>query len=1063
MISHLIQIALRVRWAVLLATIVTVAAGLFAFTQQPIDAYPDISSLMVQVITVYPGRAPEEVERQVTVPVEVAMRNVPKVEVIRSRTIFGLSVVQMIFEEGTELFWARQRVMEKLAGLNLPPGADAELGPPNTAFDEILRYELVSDGTHTLMQLREINDWVVIPRMLRVAGVSDVANFGGMAKQFSVTFRPADLSRFGLSLNDVVDAVRSNNATAGGSVMRRGSMSYVIRSSGNIENVRQIESIFVKSAGGAPVYLRDVANVDLDGRPPDGMLGKDQVEDTVGGIVVMRRGQNPSAVLTRLGGAIRDLNKSGLPGGMSVEPFYNREQLVDNTLHTVGHSVVLGITLVVLVLLLFLGRPSMAFLVAITIPFSLLFALVLMYLTNIPIGLLSIGAIDFGIIVDGAIIMAENIARRLGEEKHRHLVATSLLTCRENADKLINLSPQRQRGTMQTILAAVLEMERSVFFSVLMIIVAYLPLLSLTRIEGLLFRPMALTMVYALLGALVFALFVLPVLATYFYRHGYEEWENPLLVLVRPLYASAIRGLIACRWLVLTVVLAVLALVCIKVAAKLGIEFLPYMDEGVIYVRASFPEGTSLQQTHAFAKRFREIVREFPDFEFVVTNSGRNDSGTDPFPPNRLEMMIGPKLREYWSPEFNGKPKQVLVAALGAKLRTEFPTTRFNFTQPIIDNVLEDTNGTSANLAVEFSGPDSDVLLDLARQTVEMLKSVPGAVDVNIEQEGPQPQLLIQPDRALCASYKVRIDDVTKLINTALGGDPIGVVYEGERKFDIVAKFDRQSVNSPQAIGGLPIFTAEGVPVPLSQVARIELVDGQTLIARENSYRRITVRTDIVGRDQNGFVREAQEVFRNTLEKNVPAGYRVNWIGMFENLEHAIRHFQIVLPITVLLLLGMLLITFRSVKAAMLLLLSLPFALIGGVVALKLRGMNVNVSTCVGFAALFGVSIMNGVLMVRSITAHRLDGMELRAAILQGALDCLRPILLASLVAILGLLPASLATGLGSDVQRPLATVIVWGLFSSTILTLFVVPVLYDLFNPGLPASDEVPRETLVS
>lgn len=1043
MISHLIQLAMRYRWAVLIASLAISVAGVFAFTQQPIDAYPDISSLMVQVVTVFPGRAPEEVERQITVPIEVAMRNVPRVEVYRSRTIFGLSVVQMIFEEGTDLYWARQRVLEKLAGLNLPPGADAELGPPNTAFDEILRYELVSDGTHTPMQLREINDWVVVPRLLRAPGVSDVANFGGVAKQFSVTFRPADLSRHGLSLTDVVEAVRSNNATAGGSVLRRGGMSFVIRSSGAIEKLRQIEDIFVKSVGGTPVYLRDVANVELDGRPPDGILAKDDVDETVGGVVMMRRGQNPSTVLDKIDTAIQELNqnKTGLPKGMSIDPYYNRKQLVDNTLHTVGHSVALGVALVVLVLLLFLGRPSMAFLVAITIPFSLLFALVLMYATNIPIGLLSIGAIDFGIIVDGAIIMAENIARRLGDASHR----------------------SQKPHVIQVVLAAVLEMERSVFFSVVMIIVAYLPLLSLTRIEGLLFRPMALTMVYALIGALVFALFVLPVFATYFYRNGYREWENPLLALVRPLYAWTIRALIACRWAVLFAVVAVLAIVSIAVGAKLGIEFLPYMDEGVIYVRASFPEGVSLEQTHVFAKRFREIVREFPDFEFVATQSGRNDSGTDPFPPNRLEVMIGPKLREYWSPEFRGKSKHELVAALGEKLRAEFPTTRFNFTQPIIDNVLEDTNGTSANLAVEFSGPDSDTLLELARQTVELLKTIPGAVDVNIEQEGPQPQLVIQPNRALCARYNVRIEDVTKLINTALGGDPIGVVYEGERKFDIVAKFDRQAVNSALAIARLPVFTADGVAVPLSQVAKIDVVDGQTLIARENGNRRITVRTDIVGRDQNGFVRDAQRAFNRDLAAAMPPGYRVNWIGMFENLEHAIFHFAIVLPITVVLLLGMLLLTFRSISAALLLLLSLPFALVGGFLALKFRGMNVNVSTCVGFAALFGVSIMNGVLMVRSITAHRHTGKDRRAAILEGALDCLRPILLASLVAILGLLPASLATGLGSDVQRPLATVIVWGLFSSTILTLFVVPVLYDLFNPRIPPLHEVPRETLVS
>jgi heavy metal efflux system protein len=555
-------------------------------------------------------------------------------------------------------------------------------------------------------------------------------------------------------------------------------------------------------------------------------------------------------------------------------------------------------------------------------------------------------------------------------------------------------------------------------------------------------------MVYALGGALLFALFVVPVLAVILFRNGYQEWENPLLALVRPAYAVALRVLLASRWLTITAVLAVLAVVCVRVAPRMGIEFLPYMDEGVIWVRANFPEGTSLQQTSEFGKRIREIALEFKDVEFISVQAGRNDSGTDPFPPSRLEIMIGPRPREHWT-QF--KTKQQLLAALGTRLRTEFPTTRFNFTQPIIDSVTEDTNGTSANLAVEFSGPDSEVLLRLGHRTIDLLRSVPGAQDVNIEQEGPQPQLVIAPDRQLCARYNVRIEDVTKLINTSLGAEPIGTLYEGERRFDIAARLDRRAAGSPQLIGRVPVYNADGNPVPLAQVAHITLMDGQTLIARENSRRRMTVRCDIVGRDQGSFVREAQAKFDAEVRPHVPQGYRVAWLGMFENLQRARNHFLVVMPITVVLIFGLLLVTFGSVRAALLLLLSVPFAFIGGVLALYFRGMNLNVSTGVGFAALFGVSIMNGVLMVRSINALRQEGLGFAEAIVRGAQDCLRPILLASLVAILGLLPASLATGLGSDVQRPLATVIVWGLFSSTVLTLFVVPVLYGIFAPKVP------------
>lgn len=1028
MIAMLIDLALRHRWGVLILAGCAAGFGIYAFQQLPIDAYPDISGQVVTVVAAYPGRAPEEVERQVTIPIEIGMRNVPRVEVVRSRTIFGLAVVQLLFEEGTESYWARQRVHEKLAGLELPPGVQPELGPLASACDEIYRYELVSDGTVDIMELRTLNDWVVIPRLLRVPGVADVSNFGGLAKQFAVTFHPAQLERHALTLNDVVEAIKANNASAGGSMLTRGSMSLVIRSAGALENTRQIENIFVKSVGGTPVYLKDVATVGLDAMTPASVYSKDRTDASIEGITLMRRGENPSRVLVKVKEAVQELNDVELPKGVRVAPFYDRQVLVDKTLHTVSHSVLLGITLVVLVLLLLLGRPAMAGLVAATIPFSLLFALGLMYLTSIPIGLLSIGAIDFGIIVDGAVIMAEHVARRLAEA---------------------NRAGQPVR-VPQVVLHAALEAERTVFFSIVMIVVAYLPLLSLTSIEGLLFRPMALTMVYALAGALCFALFLVPVLATFIFRRGYEEWENPLLTVVRRAYAATLRGFLVNRWLVLAGMVCALAFVGLRILPRLGIEFLPYMDEGTIWVRANFPEGTSLQQTAKFGKHIRQLVLDFPDVQFVSVQVGRSDALTEPFPPSRMEVMIGPKSREQWTQFVT---KQELVAALGTRLRAEYPTTRFNFTQPIIDMVTEDTNGTSANLAVELSGPDPDVLLDLAQRTVGLLRSVPGAQDVSIDQEGPQAQLQIVPNRRLCARHNVRIEDVTKLIDTALGGEPVGTLYEGDRRFDIVAKVDRAAVASPQAIGRLPVHTVEGVPVLLSQVAKLDLADGQTMIARQDGRRRLSVRCDIVGRDEGGFVAEAQRAFDSQLRPTLPDGYRAEWLGMFENLQRAQQHFQIVIPITVALIFALLLVTFHSPRAAIILLLSVPFAFVGGVVALYVRGMHLNVSTGVGFAALFGVSIMNGVLMVRAITAVRQQGTSLEASLLQGAGECLRPILLASLVAVLGLLPASLATGLGSDVQRPLATVIVWGLFSSTVLTLFVVPVLYALLPPRIPAS----------
>ncbi|MCL2744426.1 MAG: efflux RND transporter permease subunit, partial [Planctomycetaceae bacterium] len=616
MIESLINRTIDNRWIVLGLTLVFVGFGLFAAVNLPVDAYPDISPQKAWIVTSYPGRAAEEVERQVTIPIEIALRTLPRMLDMRSDTIFGLSAVYVVFEDGVDSSWARQQVYERLNQVELPRGAgQPELVPDTSACGEIYRYELVSDGSVDVMELRTLNEWVVIPTLFRTSGVAGVYNFGGLEKRYSVIFRPAQLLRYNLSLEDVIDALEKNNIASGGGILPRGSMELVIRGTGVIESTEQIKNVFVKSIGGTPILVKDVASVEVDHSTPWSIFSKDRTDESVEGVVQMRRGENPSAVLLALKENVAQLNED-LPDGVQIVPFYDRQDLVDSTIGTVTHSVSIGITLVLLVLLLLLGRPLMALLVAATIPFSLLFAFCLMYLTDIPIGLLSIGAIDFGIIVEGTVIMADAIARRLGTS-----------------------GTKKPEEVLEVVRAAALDMCKPVLISLSLIMMAFLPLLTLTRIEGLLFRPLALTIIFALMGALVFSLFIAPVLACFFFRWGYRDWDNPMLKLVTPLYIGYVKLIMKARYLVAVTAMAGLIVLLCELVPKLGIEFLPYMDEGGIWVRSQFPEGMSLQQTHECGRHIRQMIREeFPDIDFVTVQVGRADD-SEPYTASRMELM----------------------------------------------------------------------------------------------------------------------------------------------------------------------------------------------------------------------------------------------------------------------------------------------------------------------------------------------------------------------------------------------------------------------------------------
>ncbi len=1018
MIAKLLRFALAQRFLFVLLGAGLVGLGVWAFTQLSVEAYPDISDTQVVVITVYPGHAAEEIEQQVSVPVERALNSVPNVIDRRSRTIFGLSVVELTFEYGTNDYFARQVVLEKLREAALPDGVEPTLGPLSTPIGELYRYTFETEG-YDPQQVRELEDWVVEPRLLQVPGVADITPFGGTIKQYQIDVDPAALNKYNLSIRDIAQAVDSNNQNAGGAVLDNSQQAVVVRGVGLIQSIGDIENVVVTSNAGVPVFVRDVARVHIGGAPRTGIFAVDDREDHVEGIVLMRRGENPSEVLRGIHDAVDELNTSLLPAGVRIVPIYDRTDLVDNTLHTVGHTLLEGLIIVTAVLFFFLGSVRAALLTALTIPLSLLFAFVCMHFTGIPANLLSLGAIDFGIIVDGTLVMVEHVV---------HAPTTR--------------RPRAGDTALDVIRDAALEVERPIFFSLLIIVAAYIPLFTLQRVERRLFTPMAFTVCYALLGSMVFALTLIPVLATYLFRSTPTTWRNPLLAWLYARYERALAFSIERPRRVVAVAAAVVVAAS-ALGLRLGSEFLPQLDEGVLWIRANFPAGISLEKSARLASAIRRAVRRSPEVSDVTSQTGRNDDGTDPYGPNRNEFFVALAPYDTWP---GGRRKADLVEELAKRLRTEIPGGFFSFTQPIIDNVTEAVTGSPADLAVIITGPDLAELRRLGADTLNVVRQVPGAADTGIEQEEDQAQLRIRIDRDAVARYGINVRDVQDVIELAIGGRKVSTMFDGEKRFDITVRYIPEARTDPSAIGTILIATRDGGRVPLSQLADIRVVNGASIIARRQNRRQISVRTNIRGRDQGGFVEEAQKRFDAAI--TLPAGYQVEWGGQFENLARARRRLAFILPVTVVVIFGLLFFTFQSVADAGLVLLNVPFSLVGGILALYLRGINLSVSAAVGFISLFGVAVMSGVLMVSEIGARRAarDGSP-RQAIIQGALAQMRPVLMMVVVAMLGMVPAARATGVGSDVQRPLATVVVGGLFSTLVLTLLALPALYCLVS----------------
>ena len=991
--------------------------GYYSWTRLAIDAYPDIADTTVQVVTQVPGLAAEEIEQQISIPIERAMNGMPGLNVMRSKNTFGLSTVVLVFDDGIDDYWARQRVQERLVDVELPYDAVPGLNPLTSPTGEIFRYVLESDQLD-IRELTDLHKWVVIPRLKQVTGVADVSNFGGITTQYQIEVNPHKMEQYNVTLGDITEKIEKNNVNAGGSMLSRGDLSYVIRGIGLVKDLKDLGRIVIKTEDGVPVYLDDLGTLKYGSLERKGVLGfYDGVRDYsdgVEGIVQMLRGENPSQVLEGVHQAVDELNNETLPKGTRLHVFMDRTNLVDTTLHTVSHTLFEGMVLVVLVLILFLGSWRGALLVALTIPLSLLIAFILMQLTDIPANLLSLGAIDFGILVDGAIVMMETILKK----RERH------------PDEIL---------TEDSILRRATEVARPIFFSTLIIITAYLPLFAFEHIEKKLFTPMAYTVGYALLGALAVALFLIPGLAFYAYYKPRKIYHNRWLEKLGEIYNRQIIALLEKPKRVL------LPLSLILVAAgvlsyTVGKDFLPPLDEGAIWVQVQLPPGISIEKSKAMGAELRKTLKQFDEVSYVMTQVGRDDEGAEAFSLSHIECGVGLKPYDTWK---FGKTKADLIEEMSEKLST-MPGYTVSFSQPIIDMVMDQIAGAHSDLAIKVYGDDITDTRHIADKVVNVLRTIPGAADVAIDQEPPLPQLQIIADRDRIAQYGLNFSDVADMIELAIGGKAISQIFVGSKSYDVICRFDDASRNSPESIGNLLLTNGAGAKIPLSQVAEVKMTTGASTISREMNKRHLTIHVNLRGVDLTEFLNKANRLIDRDIDYNHDTVH-LQWAGQFENQHRAYNRLAAVVPLALGIMLLLLFAACGKFRQAALMMCVVPLALFGGMLALNVRGMTLNVSSAVGFIALIGVAIQNGVIMISHINNLRSRDRGFKQSIITGAKHRFRPILMTATVAVLGLLPASLSTGIGSDVQRPLATVIVYGLLFATVITLYVLPALYYL------------------
>lgn len=1013
--KKLLTISIQKRWLMLALFLLLGFFGYYSWTRLSIEAYPDIADVTSQVVTQVPGLAAEEVEQQITIPLERSLNGLPGMHVMRSKSTFGLSIITMVFDDGIDDYWARQRIQERLTDVELPYGAQPGLDPLTSPIGEVYRY-IIESNNHSLRELTDLQKFVIIPRIKQVSGIADVTNFGGITTQFQIELDPHKLEQYGLSLSEVTETISKNNVSAGGSMLPRGNLAYVIRGIGLVKDLDDLGKIVVKTQNGVPVFLNDVGTLKYGNLERKGILGytdkKRNYSESVEGIVLLLRGQNPSQVLEGVHEAIEELNNETLPPGVKIHPFLDRTDLVKTTLTTVSHTLTEGIVLVIIVLIVFLGSWRGALLVAITIPLSLLFAFILMHFTNIPANLLSLGAIDFGIIVDGAIVMLETILKKREENSEETLEE-------------------------KTITQRVIEVAKPIFFSTIIIITAYLPLFAFERVEKKLFTPMAFTVGYALLGALAVALLLIPGLAYVIYRKPQKIYHNKWLEKLSTAYGKSIEKIMQTPKRVIIPIIIVLVSAGV-LSWHVGKDFLPELDEGSIWLQVQLPPGISLAKSKEMSDTLRARTLKHPEITYMMVQAGRNDDGTDPWTASHFEVSVGIKPYSEWPA---GKTKADLIKELAADYK-DMPGFTVGFSQPMIDGVMDKISGAHSELVVKVYGEDFKETRRIAENVLSTLNKIPGSADLAIDQEPPLPQLQIIANRDKIAQYGLNVADVADLIEVALGGKAISQIFIGNKVYDISCRYTEDSRDTPDKIGNLMLTSASGAKIPLSQVAEVKLSTGESTITREMNKRHLTVKLNLRGTDLSSFLKNAQD----TIEKEIKYDhekYQIKWGGQFENQNRAYSRLAFIVPLALAIMFLLLYGAFGDFRQALVLMSIVPLALFGGMLALNIRGMSLNVSSAVGFIALFGVAIQNGVIMISHINDLRKKGYELKQAAIKGAKDRFRPVLMTATVAVIGLFPASLATGIGSDVQRPLATVIVYGLMFSTILTLFVLPAIY--------------------